>query len=378
MRNIRNLVLITLLVLFSLFILYAISEVAKGVLSRPVAQQSVWDKKNTSVQVDVNLLGFARANNTEETFYFAVGKISLLPSAVVNEPLYCLKRMHILSSVGDVIYVLNNGESSPRTTIDLSHTCLNEKPQVIPINKKISISNSFYTMFGDQLFPFDSRFQKISIYFDAESPDGHILTIIPTVIVNSSISDWRYSTYFDPATVSFENIERHGVQIAVILKRPISIILLTVIIFFTLIVFIFGLLKMRDSGSAIQIAVGIFLGLWGVQAILIPPTITTQSLVNIWVVSLYFLLAWAIVTRFIWYPFYVQENKAKTQPITIEKDQIVENLENDNAQLLSSANHKHNTNPGSANQASDFFVGLVSLSAIVVSILFFFIRKQKK
>jgi hypothetical protein len=313
MQVIRNLLLIVVFLLFSLLVVWTIFEVTKDILYRSVVQQDV-TQEGYPVQVYLRLNGFFKDKSGQETFSFQIDKVDIYPEMLLEPGAsFCIKKMYVLTSIGDVLFIGPNGENFHRTVEDFPDFCSDINPKEKIVNKLIGIPNGIYTLFGVQLFPFDTRRQIITIVFDIVTDDGRSLTVTPEIIVNSFIPNWQKTVLISKKKVVIDSEEKSGVQIEVDFQRPFSNKLLTVIFFATLLVFTFGLIKVSDLSGSLQVAVAILLGLWGVQEILIPPSVEQPNLINVGIISLYILLAWSAVTRFIWWPFFNRMRKSKME-----------------------------------------------------------------
>lgn len=88
------------------------------------------------------------------------------------------------------------------------------------------------------------------------------------------------------------------------LQRPLAQRLLTPVLLGGILVFIFLLIFINDHGACLEVAVGILLGLWGVQNILIPSYISGPTFIEVIILTLYVLLIFAIFIRFVIKPFW--------------------------------------------------------------------------
>jgi hypothetical protein len=169
------------------------------------------------------------------------------------------------------------------------------------------------------LFPLDTReidlsFQAFTI-ISSESGDLGEATFAyesPNVTLSNFLNHWKGNVSFRKndliaGTLITEStlLEPHltnSTEANIILKRPLSIRVLSFSLFISLAVFIAFLLLVPDSSSALEAAVGILFGLWSVHEFLIPDTIQQQTLVDFLILLLYLLFGMAVVVRFVYRP----------------------------------------------------------------------------
>lgn len=170
----------------------------------------------------------------------------------------------------------------------------------------MAFSLGISTQVGDINDPYSSFFNIAELY----APGASVISSFPLweedvtfgyeLLNHSRIEDWiaEGETLYeipDPTPVM-------TLQIA--LERPLFQRVLTVVLLASLFGFILILLFVSEISAFLEIAVGILLGLWGVQGILIPTYITGPTLIETLILTLYVLLAFVTFVRFIIIPFW--------------------------------------------------------------------------
>lgn len=141
-------------------------------------------------------------------------------------------------------------------------------------------------------FPLDALDLDISVALEItgvnESNETETMLITPTVHGWVSAPKWE------------ERITRPAGQpnrVKINLVRPFSYRALAAILLGSMFVFTFALIFIKETGSFLEVAIGILLGLWGVQDVLIPPDLGSKTLIDSCVLALYVFFAFAIFVR---------------------------------------------------------------------------------
>lgn len=107
------------------------------------------------------------------------------------------------------------------------------------------------------------------------------------VVLESSIENTTETTYYEPTT-----------RVNISQQRPLAQRMLTAVLLGSILIFILSLLWIQENSNFLEVAVGILLGLWGIQDVLIPSYITGPTLINTLILTFYVLLALVTVVRF--------------------------------------------------------------------------------
>lgn len=91
----------------------------------------------------------------------------------------------------------------------------------------------------------------------------------------------------------------NATEVSIMLQRSIGKIFLTGVVLLAFTLFILLLLIIPDDGSALEVSVGLLLGLWGVREILIPADIEGTTIVHSAILFLYFLFAGVAFIRYL-------------------------------------------------------------------------------
>lgn len=147
-------------------------------------------------------------------------------------------------------------------------------------------------------------------------------------------------------------IARHRLHFFI--QRPPYLKIATVVILVSLLFVIFAIPFISEIGSSVDVAVGILLGLWGVQDVLIPDYVTWTTMLEQIILFLYVLLAFSLFVRTTIYPLWkrntpliradgfkstksIEKNTqdAQTKDINYQIHHSHQNLNGENSQYLS-------------------------------------------
>ena len=151
-------------------------------------------------------------------------------------------------------------------------------------------------------YPYDIYFASVAVVIKAVSSEGDEVWIAPNIILDFPLGVLKSTVSInDMASPQVYNIP--DIPIATVidieLTRSVGIKYLTLIILLTLFGLIISIVLVQSIDNALQIAMVIILGLWGVQDILVPQTITEPTFTRPAIIFLYFLFGIAMLTRFI-------------------------------------------------------------------------------
>jgi hypothetical protein len=132
------------------------------------------------------------------------------------------------------------------------------------------------------------------------------MNIQPNIIVNTNLPGWHDDIEITPIQIKVNGRNKPAFQIDVTLRRLLSVRILTVLLLLILVGFITFLPFVKETGSAIELSLGIFFGLWGIQDVLIPGDIEYTTLIHSLLMMLYTYLAVAAVIRFVSIPMLKQ------------------------------------------------------------------------
>lgn len=191
-------------------------------------------------------------------------------------------------------------------------------------------------------FPIDGRFFDSSIWLEAT--DGR--TFAPEIIGLVTSPNWDERITVSNA-VSSDGIEsdetvKEFSKFEGFYFRPLAYRILAVILLLALLTFIVVLIFVNDISSFLEVSIGILLGLWGVQAILVPSNITSPTMIEGLLLTLYVLFAFAIFIRFVVRPIWVRLGKNSRQKLQSEQNGVSananqigedESTESDNKQI---------------------------------------------
>jgi hypothetical protein len=155
-------------------------------------------------------------------------------------------------------------------------------------------------------YPFDTRTQTFYVWVDLSTPSGHLLSLAPNIGLWMEFPNWRKNVRFSKQLVEKENTTRMVTVVNITLKRPIGLRILTIVLLTAVLASILLLIVVPETGTVLEVAIGILLGLWGIQGVLIPPDINANTLVHFAILALYILLAWALAVRFLGRPIWLR------------------------------------------------------------------------
>lgn len=179
--------------------------------------------------------------------------------------------------------------------------------------------------YNPKLFPYDAwQSQSILIYpHIVLNNNKQVTNDIPVFMhIQSTLPSWEETIDINSNTATFLTLSESRIpewqvtQLDVSLKRPLTQRILTASLLTLLFGFIVGLNFVPEIGAVLEVSVGILLGLWGIQDVLIPNYITGTTLVHLLISILYLLLGIIMYFRFIARPLVkqLQENE-RLRPI---------------------------------------------------------------
>lgn len=145
----------------------------------------------------------------------------------------------------------------------------------------------------DYFFPFDRRQIRAKAYDELVyfHSDGNIQIreYRPSVQLMITAPEWEEKASF---------IEPYDGNFVIDLKRPLSTQILTIVILAAAFIFIFFLPFINELSNFLEVAVGVLLGLWGIQNTIIPDYIEGTTIIDNLILILYVFLAFVILIRF--------------------------------------------------------------------------------
>lgn len=215
----------------------------------------------------------------------------------------CLNQLHIELLSHD------NGQPTRSQTASypLSSTCSTDTSNTELTYQFVDDKGYWY---GN--YPFDSHEVTVNFWVEARSPNNESIYINSGDIeVDIDIPNWSvYAELPESAEAEIDDNTQKTSQLKLELQRHFGTRLLSVILLLGLFVFILALAFVSEIGSALEVSVGILLGLWGVQNILIPPNIKNQTPIHEAIIFLYLFFGWVAFVRFLLIPVW----KKATQP----------------------------------------------------------------
>ena len=194
-------------------------------------------------------------------------------------------------------------------------------PEIEPNIAPIQFAEDTSTFY----FPFDRRSSSFAISAPVQISNSQTSTLIiptsPRLSLKIEAPNWtnqieKTTEYlgFDPVIKLVFNSQKEETEsdqdemefigeepvtnISIVQHRPLSQRILTAVLLTSLLIFILSLLFIQETGTFLEVAVGILLGLWGVQDILIPSYITGPTLINTLILAFYVLLAFVAAINF--------------------------------------------------------------------------------
>lgn len=146
-------------------------------------------------------------------------------------------------------------------------------------------------------YPFDQASIEIYTLIDQELTYENQATVSSTDIghhVNLVVdtNKWDYS-------VESDELDNNGALVLRInLQRPFPVKLLTTLLLVTAFFFIISLIRIKENSSFLEVSVGVLLGLWSLQELLIPDYLNEPTIVNNFILVLYLLLALISILRY--------------------------------------------------------------------------------
>lgn len=204
---------------------------------------------------------------------------------------YCIGELKIISN--DVAQPEQTLIQDPGICLDTSQ---NYKNYILGYSNKFVILayNPYgFSYSSPYRYPFDSRSLHFRIFtkvYTGGQMARQYLDINPDIVIATSQSKIGRESW---TIVPDPQIQNGKMNFMLTLTRPIKYQALTVVILITLGITILSLLLVEESFW--EVAVGILLGLWGIQDVLIPKFVDPPTIVSDFVLFLYFLLSVVIL-----------------------------------------------------------------------------------
>ncbi len=270
-----------------------------------------------SIRIDFSLDENSTNNNPQISYNISSGTV-YRPSPSEGAKLICLNNIFIgtgemrISSFSDVI-----GFEEQITYSFQEPLCGEPTEQDLPegsfsLNSQPSQPNEHRSLYvfdidSKRFFPFDSwRANPAYLWTDITDANGNALNITPRILGRTSFPGWKAKVSTEPARISFNGDVYEGHSFRVDLQRPLSTRIMSVVLLLALLGFITLLLFIEENSSTLEVGVGILLGLWGVQEILVPSSITETTLIHSLIQLLYVYFAVIVCLRFISKPLFKQ------------------------------------------------------------------------
>ena len=235
------------------------------------------------------------------------------------------------------------------------------------------VSSSYY-------FPFDKRQITADIELMTEQKSGNTSyseNIIPVSSILVDSENWDESVGFEIAESKSHFLEgQEAINIQINLQRPLSLRILSTVLLGSMLLLILYLPFIEDSGSFFEVSVGILLGLWGVQAILIPDYITEVTIIDNFILVLYVVFAFGIFIRFVIRPLWIRFSPRLDSEIQAEEIDLPSiHLPSDSSLVVPQSS------PTSECQ-SNIVMKLITMSTVcitaVITLLHFICKKRSR
>jgi len=151
-------------------------------------------------------------------------------------------------------------------------------------------------------FPFDPTSLDLIVLLEVAAQDAggesKSKWMAPDVAGRVTLPEWDESISI--TTEDSELLGHKATHIHIGLRRPLADLVLTSTLLLSLAAFVFALIFVRETGSFLEVAVAILLGLWGARGVLIPRNITGPIWINPVILGLYVSLALVVPIHFLW------------------------------------------------------------------------------
>jgi hypothetical protein len=151
-------------------------------------------------------------------------------------------------------------------------------------------------------FPFDPTSLDLIVLIEVSAQDASGKSIsrsmAPDVASWVTLPDWDESISI--TTEDSELLGHKATHVHIDLRRPLAYRVLAPVLLASLAAFVFALIFVRETGSFLEVAVAILLGLWGAREVLIPGNISGPTWLNSAILGLYVSLVLMVPTHFLW------------------------------------------------------------------------------
>lgn len=328
-RILLYLILPALLLLIAVFIVTQDFFGDQGVnLGRPAPESGTAPGAERRVYIEAEI--FSDLSNPD-TLYLALTQATV-PAPLEQDPdtLLCLHGVYItpaLETSGgdkypDAPYDGPDGRDDEPPTFHLDPPLCNFQTtgdgriqvQDNPNTDLILAPDEPFELFLDEgagairFYPFDTLSGSWDIYPLVLAPDGALRPDVDLALhLTARLADWKENITLRPEELRFEltpnlTSDWPAQELQVQLSRTRTQRLLTVVLLGFLTILILGLIFVRDNSSLLEIVIGVLLGLWGIQSVVIPSYIQSRTLVHYWIIILYILLGLVAYVRLVGIP----------------------------------------------------------------------------
>lgn len=220
--------------------------------------------------------------------------------------------------------------SQQRTTTIFKDLCAGTEP--LTINSSSEIQEMILSQNADEpnqligagvvepsfYFPFDRHIVDVGFLLFIEGKDNEPTPIQPIINANIISHEWDKVASFHRDKPEWLDIPASIVTIE--LQRPLGIRVLTILLLVSTTLFIAALYYVEETGTFMEVAIGILLGLWGLQDVLIPSDLEGQTMIGAIILGLYAWLAFVSFLRFLVKPAFKKLSRQEEQLLTESRE----------------------------------------------------------
>jgi hypothetical protein len=273
-----------------------------------------------TVSINVNFNDLLTGANGKEVQSFDVTKIAFTAKGIDQAAgAFCVTGIYVMpspqyiaSEEGSAVEIFD--PPTPNPIYAFEDFCSNGLVKSLAINnilnkraqeKITSVQSPVWINYeiptgSKRFYPFDHLNLSYIFWVEAVDENGDYFIIAPQVTVEFPHDGWIRSSQGN-----FLLIDQQFITTLLIdHDRNISTRLSTVVLMFTILSFIIGLIFVPNISSTLEVSIGILLGLWGLREVLIPPEIQGARLLSYFFLFAYYLFAIAAFIRFVTIPIY--------------------------------------------------------------------------
>lgn len=307
---------------------------------------------------------------------FCINSIQIQPTTQATSILY-RQAAEIIDSQG----VLYSPSLTPILTYDLSEKlCPTPRGNITFQDAKLGVI-PLWTHLDSYYYPLDSHELSFSLRLQVQltepSTVDEWIMLAPNITLIPRYKNWDTSIEVVEDSWAWDITGIEETDVTLELRRPLTMQVLIPLLLLAFLFVICWLIRVDDTSSFLEVAIGILIGLWGIQSVLIPKTIESPTIIDPLILVLYVLLALIILAQFVIKPLWKRLGQSPSNQLDIEEEsQATVSINPDSLAELKRIIETSRTNENLHLKSST--IGIISIFAVVFTTLIFVLISKVK